>query len=113
MNKTDSAVRITHIPTGIIVQCQDSPSQHSNRKTAMMVLKARLYEYEKDKQKEASQRRYDEKGDIGWGHQIRSYVFMPYQMVKDHRTEHKISNVEAVMNGEIDGFIEAYLEKDV
>lgn len=110
VNKTDSAVRITHIPSGIVVQSQDSPSQISNRKTAMMVLKARLYEYEKDKQKEASQRRYDEKGDIGWAHQIRSYVFMPYQMVKDHRTELKVPNIEAVMNGDIDAFIEAYLE---
>lgn len=110
VNKTDSAVRITHLPTGIVVQSQDSPSQISNRKTAMMVLKARMYEYEQDKQREASQRRYDEKGDIGWGHQIRSYVFMPYQMVKDHRTELKVPNIEAVMNGEIDVFIEAYLE---
>lgn len=111
VNKTDSAVRITHLPTGIVVQCQDSPSQLSNRKTAMSLLKARLYEYEQDKKKIAAQRRYDEKGDIGWGHQIRSYVFMPYQMVRDHRTGVKISNVESVMNGEIDVFIEAYLSQ--
>jgi len=111
VNKTDSAVRITHMPTGIVVQCQDSPSQHSNKKTAMSILKARLYEYEKDKQRAAAQRRYDEKGEIGWGNQIRSYVFMPYQMVKDHRTDTKVSNVEAVMNGEIDRFIEAYLDQ--
>jgi peptide chain release factor 2 len=111
VNKTDSAVRITHIPSGIVVQCQDSPSQHSNKKTAMSVLKARLYEYEKDKQRESTQRRYDEKGDIGWGNQIRSYVFMPYQMARDHRTSKKVSNIEAVMNGEIDEFIQAYLGK--
>ncbi len=111
VNKTDSAVRITHLPSQIVAQCQDSPSQHSNRKTAMMLLKARLYEYEQDKQREAAQRRYNEKGEIGWGHQIRSYVFMPYQMVRDHRTGVKISNVEAVMNGEIDAFIEAYLNQ--
>ncbi len=109
VNKTDSAVRITHLPTGIVVQCQDSPSQHSNKKTANSLLKARLYEYEKDRQKEATQRRYDEKGEIGWGNQIRSYVFMPYQMVKDHRTEVKISNIESVMNGNIDKFIQGYL----
>ncbi len=111
VNKTDSAVRITHLPSKVVAQCQDSPSQHSNRKTAMMLLKARLYEYEQDKQREVSQRRYDEKGEIGWGHQIRSYVFMPYQMVRDHRTGVKISSVEAVMNGEIDAFIEAYLNQ--
>nr|MDA3792947.1 peptide chain release factor 2 [Elusimicrobiota bacterium] len=110
VNKTDSAVRITHKPTGIVVQCQESPSQHANKKKAMNMLKAKLYEFEKDKQRDATQRRYDEKGDIGWGNQIRSYVFMPYQMVKDHRTETKVSNVEAVMNGEIDEFIQSYLE---
>jgi peptide chain release factor 2 len=109
VNKTDSAVRITHNPTGIVVQCQDSPSQHSNKSSAMKVLKAKLLEYEKDKQRESAQRRYDEKGEIGWGNQIRSYVFMPYQMVKDHRTEAKVSNIDAVMNGDIDIFIEAYL----
>ncbi|MEA3506506.1 MAG: peptide chain release factor 2 [Elusimicrobiota bacterium] len=110
VNKTDSAVRITHDPTGIVVQCQDSPSQHANKKTAMDMLKAKLYEFEKDKQRDATQRRYDEKGDIGWGNQIRSYVFMPYQMVKDHRTDVKVSNVDAVMDGEIDEFIEGYLQ---
>ena len=111
VNKTDSAVRITHIPTGIVVQCQDSPSQHSNKKTAMLLLKARLHQYEEDKKKESAQRRYDSKGEIGWGNQIRSYVFMPYQMVRDHRTGVKVSNIEAVMNGEIDKFIEAYLQR--
>ncbi len=113
VNKTDSAVRITHNPTGIVVQCQESPSQHTNKKTAMQILRARLYEYERDKQREATQRRYDEKGEIGWGNQIRSYVFMPYQMVRDHRTGVKVSNVDAVMSGEIHPFIEAYLEKHV
>ncbi len=112
VNKTDSAVRITHIPTNMVVQCQDSPSQHSNKKTAMVLLKARLYEFEQDKQREAAKKRYDEKGEIGWGHQIRSYVFMPYQMARDHRTGVKISNIEAVMNGEIDEFIEEYLNQN-
>ncbi len=110
VNKTDSAVRITHKPTGIVVQCQESPSQHANKKKAMNMLKAKLYEFEKDKQRDATQRRYDKKGNIGWGNQIRSYVFMPYQMVKDHRTDTKVSNVEAVMDGEIDEFIQAYLD---
>ncbi|MGM0568773.1 MAG: peptide chain release factor 2 [Elusimicrobiota bacterium] len=112
VNKTDSAVRITHIPTSVVVQCQDSPSQHANRKKAMEILKARLYEYEKDKQRQSNQRRYDEKGEIGWGRQIRSYVFMPYQMVKDHRTDLKVSNVDSVMDGEIDEFIQAYLDSE-
>lgn len=112
VNKTDSAVRLTHLPSGIVVQCQDSPSQHSNRKKALMVLKARLYEYEEDKKRASAQKRYDEKGDIGWGNQIRSYVFMPYQMARDHRTGVKVSNINAVMDGEIDAFIEAYLEQN-
>lgn len=110
VNKTDSAVRITHLPSGIVVQCQDSPSQFSNKKTSMAVLKARLFEFEKDKERAAAQKRYDEKGDIGWGSQIRSYVFMPYQMVKDHRTDAKTSDVEGVMNGKLEQFIEAYLD---
>ncbi len=109
VNKTDSAVRITHIPTGIVVQSQDSPSQHSNKKTALSILKARLYEYERDKERAAAQRRYDEKGEIGWGNQIRSYVFMPYQMVRDHRTGLKVSDVDSVMNGDLGPFIESYL----
>ncbi|MGM0441076.1 MAG: peptide chain release factor 2 [Elusimicrobiota bacterium] len=109
VNKTDSAVRITHKPTGIVVQCQDSPSQHTNRKKARMLLRARLYEYEKDRRREATQKKYDQKGEIGWGNQIRSYVFMPYQMVRDHRTGLKVGNIEAVMDGEIDEFIESYL----
>ncbi len=111
VNKTDSAVRITHLPTRVVVQCQDSPSQHSNRKKAMEILKARLYQFEEDKKRRAAQRRYDDKGDIGWGNQIRSYVFMPYQMVKDHRTGFKTSNVDAVMDGDLDEIIEAYLQK--
>ncbi len=109
VNKTDSAVRITHKPTGIVVQCQDSPSQHANRKKARMLLRARLYEYKEDKRREETQKKYDQKGAIGWGNQIRSYVFMPYQMVKDHRTELKVGNIEAVMDGDIDDFIESYL----
>ncbi|NLB35197.1 MAG: peptide chain release factor 2, partial [Elusimicrobia bacterium] len=95
--------------TGVVVQCQESPSQHANKKTAMSILKAHLNEYEQDKQRAAAQRRYDDKGDIGWGNQIRSYVFMPYQMVRDHRTDLKISNIDSVMDGNIEPFMEAYL----
>jgi len=109
VNKTDSAVRITHIPTGIVVQCQNERSQHQNRETAMKLLKAKLYAIELDKMKEATKRRYDQMGQIGWGNQIRSYVFMPYQLVKDLRTGYETSNVTAVMDGDLDGFIEAYL----
>jgi len=112
VNKTDSAVRITHIPTGAIVQCQNERSQHQNKDQAMKLLKARLYALELDKKKEQTQRHYDNKGQIGWGFQIRSYVFMPYQMVKDLRTGFEKSNIESVMDGNIDGFIEAYLTKE-
>lgn len=110
INKTDSAVRITHIPTGIVVSCQNERSQYKNKEMAMKVLRARLYALEADKKKEAGQRRYDEKGAIGWGYQIRSYVFMPYQLVKDLRTGYETGNISAVMDGNIDGFIEAYLK---
>lgn len=109
VNKTDSAVRLTHLPTGIVVASQTERSQIKNRITAMKLLKARLYEHEKDKQRAAAERHYDEKGDIAWGNQIRSYVFMPYQLVKDMRTGYETGNVEAVMDGAIDDFMYAYL----
>ncbi len=109
VNKTDSAVRITHIPTGIVVQCQNERSQIKNRNVAMKVLRARLYELKKKEQEEKLGRIVSEKKDIAWGNQIRSYVFQPYQMVKDHRTGMEVGNVSAVMDGEIDQFIDAYL----
>ena len=110
VNVTDSAVRITHLPTGIVVQCQNERSQHQNKFMAMKVLKARLYELERKKQKEKLEKLYGQKGEIAWGSQIRSYVFTPYTMVKDHRTGYSTGNVEAVMNGELDEFIQAYLK---
>ena len=110
VNVTDSAVRITHIPTGIVVQCQNERSQHKNRATAMKVLRARLYEKEAKEKREALQKAYGEKEAIAWGSQIRSYVFQPYQMVKDHRTEAETSNTTQVMGGDIDLFIRAFLE---
>jgi peptide chain release factor 2 len=110
INKTDSAVRITHLPTGIVVACQNQRSQIKNREKAFQILKIRLYELERDKQRMAMEKRYDEKGDIAWGNQIRSYVFMPYQMVKDHRTGFEVGQVDKVMDGEIDAFVDAYLE---
>jgi len=109
VNKTDSAVRLTHLPTGAVVACQNERSQHQNKAMAMKLLKAKLAALEEDKRREQTKRRYDGMGQIGWGHQIRSYVFMPYQMVKDLRTGHETGNISAVMDGEIDGFIEAYL----
>jgi len=112
INKTDSAVRITHNPTEVIVQCQNERSQHQNKEVAMNLLKARLYALELDKKKEQTQRHYDNMGQIGWGYQIRSYVFMPYQMVKDLRTGFETGNVAGVMDGNLDGFIEAYLAKE-
>lgn len=111
VNKTDSAVRITHLPTGIVVACQAERSQHSNRERAMKMLIAKLYEYELDKKRKEMEKFYGEKGEIAWGRQIRSYVLQPYSMVKDHRTEVETGNVEAVLDGEIDVFIEAYLKK--
>ncbi|MDR3257015.1 MAG: peptide chain release factor 2 [Endomicrobium sp.] len=109
INKTDSAVRITHLATGIIVQSQNDRSQIKNRVTAMKLLKAKLYKLEQEKQRTFYEKHYDEKGTIEWGSQIRSYVFMPYQLVKDHRTGYEMSQVNLVMDGEIDDFISAYL----
>lgn len=105
VNKTDSAIRITHIPTNIVVQCQDSRSQHRNRAEAMNMLKARLYELELQKQEEEKNAENKEKKEIGWGHQIRSYVLHPYQMIKDLRTNYETSNTSAVLNGDLDDFI--------
>ena len=111
VNKTDSAVRITHIPTGIVVQCQSDRSQHKNKAMAMNLLRAKLFELEQEKKREKKENHYQRLDTIAWGNQIRSYVFCPYTMVKDHRTNLEIGNVESVMNGEIDPFIEAYLSQ--
>ncbi|MCX6356407.1 MAG: peptide chain release factor 2 [Candidatus Aureabacteria bacterium] len=109
VNKTDSAVRMTHVPTGIVVQCQNERSQYKNRVTAMRVLTARVAEHCRRIREEEIAKQRGEKQDIAWGSQIRSYVFQPYQMVKDHRTKHESGNVQAVMDGEIQPFIEAFL----
>ena len=109
VNKTSSAVRMTHLETGIVVQCQNERSQLKNRATAMKVLKSRLYEYYRRKQEEERAEGAAEKKDIGWGSQIRSYVFHPYTMVKDLRTRRETGNIQAVMDGDIDSFIDAYL----
>jgi peptide chain release factor 2 len=109
VNKTSSAIRITHIPTGIVVQCQDEKSQHRNKDMAMKVLRSRLYELEKEKQDKKKQELHDNQKDIAWGSQIRSYVFNPYRMVKDHRTNEEVGNLERVMDGDINMFIDAYL----
>lgn len=110
INKTDSAVRITHIPTGVVVACQNQRSQIKNREKAFQILRIRLYELEQEKHRRAMEKRYDEKGDIAWGNQIRSYVFMPYQLVKDHRTNYEVGQVDKVMDGDIDAFIDSYLD---
>ncbi len=112
VNKTDSAVRLTHAPTGIVVAVQSERSQHKNKSKAMSMLKAKIYEYYEDRQRKEMERFYGEKGEIAWGSQIRSYVFQPYTMVKDHRTDEQTSNVQAVMDGHIQPFIEAYLKQN-
>jgi peptide chain release factor 2 len=112
VNKTDSAIRITHLPTGIVVQCQNERSQHKNRAIAMKILQARLYELEEEKLNSEKQKLHEEKKDIAWGSQIRSYVMHPYQMVKDHRTGEETGNVNDVMDGNIDRFIQAWLSKN-
>lgn len=111
VNKTDSAVRITHLPTGITVQCQNERSQHANRRTAMQLLRARLYDLQRRQRQEEIDRLRGEKRDISFANQIRSYVLHPYTMVKDLRTGVQVSDVQAVLNGEIDEFIEAYLQQ--
>jgi peptide chain release factor 2 len=113
MQKTDTAVRITHLPSGVVVQCQNERSQHQNKQTALKILKAKIYEIERAKKEEALQKSYGiEKKRIEWGSQIRSYVMQPYCLVKDHRTEYETGNVSAVMDGAIDEFIEAYLKSN-
>ena len=109
VNKTDSAVRITHLPTGIVVQCQNERSQHKNRAMAMKVLKARIYELKKKEQEEKMEQLHSGKKDIAWGSQIRSYVLQPYRLAKDHRTNKEIGNVDGVLDGDLDPFIESYL----
>jgi peptide chain release factor 2 len=109
VNKTDSAVRITHMPTGIVVQCQNERSQHKNKAMAMKVLKSRLYEIKLSEQREKQEEMNKTKKQIAWGSQIRSYVLHPYRMIKDHRTNLEVGNVDRVLDGDIDDFIEAYL----
>lgn len=113
INKTSSAVRITHIPTNTVVACQSERSQIQNRETAMRMLKSKLLDLKEKEQKEKIEDLKGEQKDIAWGSQIRSYVFCPYTMVKDHRTNYEVGNVEAVMNGDIDGFIESYLKMTI
>ena len=111
VNTTDSAVRITHLPTKIVVQCQNERSQHKNKETCMNMLKARLYDYEMNKKEKENQSMESSKSDIGWGHQIRSYVLQPYRLVKDNRTNFESTNPDKILNGEIDDFLEQSLYK--
>ena len=111
VNTTDSAVRITHIPTKIVVQCQNERSQHKNKETCMNMLKARLYDFEIKKKEQKSKNLENSKSEIGWGHQIRSYVLHPYRLVKDNRTNYESSNPDKVLNGSIDDFLESSLYK--
>ena len=110
VNKTDSAVRMTHMPTGIVVQCQNERSQHKNRAVAMKLLRARLYELKLEEQEAKLQEFSKDKRDIAWGSQIRSYVMQPYRLIKDHRTGFETGNIDPVLDGALDGFIEAYLQ---
>jgi peptide chain release factor 2 len=110
VNKTDSAVRLTHLPTGIVVACQNERSQHKNKAMAMKILRARLYELEEQKKREKMAELNKTKKDIAWGSQIRSYVLHPYRLVKDHRTGVEIGNADGVLDGDLDQFIEAYLQ---
>lgn len=112
VNKTSSAVRITHLPTGIVVQCQNERSQHSNRNTALKLLKAKLFQLEEEKQRQKNDQLKGEQQEIGWGSQIRSYVIHPYSLVKDHRTALEAGNVQAVLDGDLDQFIFAYLQQN-
>ena len=111
VNVTDSAVRITHVPTGIVASCQNERSQHKNKAMAMKVLRSRVYDYEMRKREEELKKEYGAKKEIAWGSQIRSYVFQPYTMVKDHRTKVETSSVQAVMDGDLDQFIHSYLKQ--
>lgn len=113
VNKTDSAVRITHLPSGIVAQCQNQRSQHKNKNQALKILKSRLYQLELEKENMRNKDLEDQKKDIGWGSQIRSYVFHPYNMVKDHRTRVEVNNIQAVMDGDIDKFIREFLLESI
>lgn len=112
VNKTDSAIRLTHLPTGIVVACQAERSQGSNRNKAMKILRAKIFAMEQDKKKREMEQFYGAKGEIAWGHQIRSYVLQPYTMVKDHRTEVETGQVDAVLDGDLEMFVEAWLKQN-
>ena len=113
VNKTESAIRITHIPSGIIVACQTERSQIQNRETAMKMLKSKLFDLKEQEHKEKIEDLKGEQRDIAWGSQIRSYVFCPYTMVKDHRTNYEVGNVQGVMDGDLDGFMESFLKNNI